>query len=104
MHSPVPATTIHGEGRCLEAGESSSVKMLSGVHRANDARKSNQLLLLTAHQWFCLEERNDLVHQVNPATHDIHQCGVSCAAVVLPDASNPSRPRMRYKISARDTS
>jgi hypothetical protein len=65
--------------------------MLSCMHRASDACKSYKLALLTAHQWFCFEERNNLDQQVTPTAYDEHQRGVACAAVILSDAST-SKP------------
>ena len=87
MHSSVSPPAIHGERRCPKSSEPSSVEMLPRLHRANDACEGDKLLLLTADQWLRFEERDDPSHQVMPPAHDVHQCGVPCTAMVLPDPS-----------------
>src|SRR5205807_8335947 len=56
-----------------------------------DGGEGEELLLLGAQEWLCLEEGDDPSHQVLPVPDDVHQRGVRRSAVVLtyPSAAKP---------------
>jgi hypothetical protein len=88
MHSPITTATVHGEGRSFEASESSSIEVLPRAHRPNDPGEREELSLLAADKRISFEERDDPCQEIVPPAHDVHQRGVSRAAMVLAEAAN----------------
>jgi hypothetical protein len=83
MHSAVPTSSIHGEGKCPKQSESFFVEVFSTCHRSHDDGKRLELLSFGTQKGLCLEEGDDLRQQIIPFADHVHQRGVRGSAVVL---------------------
>jgi hypothetical protein len=57
----------------------------SARHRSNDVGENEEVLLLVAQEWLCLEEGNDLGHQIVPVATNEDKRRVRRSAMVLTD-------------------
>jgi hypothetical protein len=101
MHPSVAPSSVHREGDLPDGSEPLLAEVLATCHRAHNARKGDELLLLAAQERLSLEEGNDFRQEIASLANDEHQRRVRRAAMIrLDPATTEPEPDQVEHLSA----